>query len=363
MTSRQRVQAALERRPADRVPVFMWFHPETACNLARRLEIHPSDVGHAMGNDISQTWVNNNYAMEGIQHGHDGEGHTDDWGIRWVKRFFFNQIESHPLKGAGAETVSAYRFPYHRMEALLDLMKPVLAQRGELFIGCDVSPCVFEMYWRLRGMEDSMLDMAERPALADEMLGKCADFSIALGEAACTRYSLDWYWTGDDVAGQRCMMMSPKQWRALIRPHLERVFEVGRRHGLPIAYHCCGALRPIIGDLVEMGLAVLNPIQSNCPGMAAPELKQEFGDRLTFMGGVDTQELLPNASAAEVARATSSLIETMTRGGGGYILAASHTIPPETPEENIWAMYEVAGITREEVFDRAAQIRRQKASL
>ncbi len=335
----------------------MWFHPETARILARRLEVEPADVGHVMGNDINQTWVNNNYAMEGIQHEHDGEGHLDEWGIRWVKQFFFNQIQHHPLKGASAAEVSAYRFPYERTEALLSLMKPVLDQRGSLFIGCDVSPCVFEMYWRLRGMEDSMLDMAERPELAFEMLGRCADFSIALGEAACARYDLDWYWTGDDVAGQRCMMMSPKQWRALIRPHLERVFDVGKRHHLPIAYHCCGALRPIIGDLVEMGLTVLNPIQSNCPGMDAAELKREFGAHLTFMGGVDTQDLLPHATAAEVARATSSLIETMTADGGGYILAASHTIPPETPEANIWAMYEVAGIPREEVFDRAAALR------
>jgi hypothetical protein len=88
------------------------------------------------------------------------------------------------------------------------------------------------------------------------------------------------------------------------------------------------------------------------------ELAREFGKRLSFMGGVDTQGLLPFASETEVRRAISGLIEAMTAGGGGYILAASHTIPPETPEANIFAMYDVAGISREEIFDRAAGIRR-----
>jgi uroporphyrinogen decarboxylase len=91
--------------------------------------------------------------------------------------------------------------------------------------------------------------------------------------------------------------------------------------------------------------------------MEAIALKRDFGSQLTFMGGVDTQELLPHATADEVRNATRKLIDIMTSDGGGYILAASHTIPPETPTDNIFAMYHEAGITREEAFDRAAQIR------
>lgn len=86
--------------------------------------------------------------------------------------------------------------------------------------------------------------------------------------------------------------------------------------------------------------------------------KEEFGDKLAFMGGVDTQDLLPHASVTEIRRATAELLQGMTAGGGGYILAASHTIPPETPDQNIFAMYAEAGISREEIFDHAAQIRK-----
>ncbi|MHB1293756.1 MAG: uroporphyrinogen decarboxylase family protein [Anaerolineae bacterium] len=357
MESKERVHAALQRQPVDRVPIFMWFHPYTSAHLAELLEIPDAYVSEAMGNDVRQAWVNNNYAMEGITHAQDGEGHVDDWGIRWVKEGPFNQIAAYPLAQAGREEVLGYRFPTARQGALLDLMQAPAAEGDRFFVGCDVSPCVFEMYWRLRGIDAALLDMAADADLADAMFGHCADFAASLAEGACTRFALDWLWTGDDVASQRGLMMSPRSWRELIRPHLQRVFDVGKRHGLWVAYHCCGSLRPIIGDLVEMGLDVLNPVQCNCPGMDPLELKQEFGDRLAFMGGVDTQGILPSGTAGEVRRATARLLEGMTAGGGGYILAASHTIPPETPDANIFAMYEEAGIPRQEIADRAASIR------
>jgi uroporphyrinogen decarboxylase len=357
MKPKQRVYAALRREPADRIPIFMWFHPDTRVLLAELFEVPPSQVDVVLGNDVRMTWVNNNYCMEGIVHERDGQGHVDPWGIHWVKEGPYNQIAYYPLAGASAEDVLAYRFPIEYQEELLAKMEPVADSANEYFIGCDVSPNVFEMYWRLRGMEPSLTDMAFDPELANEMLQRCGDFAVQLSEAACRRFPLDWLWTGDDVASQRSLMMSPDMWRNMVKPHLGRAFDVGKAHGLYVAYHCCGAVRPIIPDLIDMGLDVLNPIQCNCPGMDALELKRDFGAELTFMGGVDTQGLLPTATADEVRRATRELIDGMTSDGGGYILAASHTIPPETPIDNIFAMYHEAGVTREEASDRAADIR------
>ena len=358
MNSKQRVHAALRREPVDRLPVFMWFHPQTAQRLAALLEIPASRVAEAMGDDVRQTWVNNNYAMEGIVHEQEGESHVDFWGVQWTKQHGFNQITGFPLAQATREEVLRYQFPIDHLEDLMRLMLPVAALQQNYFIGCDVSPCAFEMYWRLRGMERALLEIAEDPDFAYEMLKRSAEFSMALSQAAVERYALDWLWTGDDVSSQLSMLMSPGAWRKLIKPHLARVAAVGKEKGLWVAYHCCGALRPIIPDLIEIGIDVLNPVQCNCPGMEPLELKAEFGKSLAFMGGVDTQGVLPTGTAAEVQRATARLIEGMTRDGGGYILAASHTIPPETPDENIFAMYEEAGISKEEIFDRAAEIRR-----
>ena len=156
------------------------------------------------------------------------------------------------------------------------------------------------------------------------------------------------------------MIISPAMWREFIKPQLKRVFDIGKEAGLYLAYHCCGALRPIIPDLIEIGLDVLNPVQSLCPGMDPLDLKKDFGNDLAFMGGLDTQELLPHGTAAEVKKGTAALVEGMSADGGGFILAATHTLPPETPLDNIFALYEEIGISREEILDRAADFRKEK---
>ena len=354
MTSKERVLAALQKRPADRVPIFMWFHPETTHLLAAALNIEPRDVDAVLGNDVRQAWVGNNFAMEGITHEHDGETHTDEWGITWVKEGPFNQVLRSPLADAHESALQQYTFPHHAIETLLGSMNPLIPMAQEYFIGCDVSPCLFELLCRIRGMERTLEDFALQPDVAGDLLERAAEFEIALAEAACARYPLDWLWTGDDVAGQHSLMISPRQWRTFIAPHLARIVAVGKAHGLPVAYHCCGAVRPIIEDLISIGVDVLNPIQCHCAGMDAADLKKTYGGHLKFMGGLDTVELLPRGTAEEVFDGTRRLIETMTADGGGFILAASHTVPPETPMKNIFAIYAAAGVSREEIFDRAA---------
>jgi len=358
MNSKERVYAALRKQPVDRVPIFMWFHPVTARRLADLLEIPPQYVPAAMGDDVRQTWVNNNYAMEGITHDLEGESHLDIWRIKWTKIDAFNQIAEYPLLNATRDELLQYEFPYDHLDELMALMTPVARQADQYFIGCDVSPCVFEMYWRLRGMENVLMEIAADPDLADKMFQKCSDFSVKLSQEACSRFKLDWLWTGDDVCSQQALLMSPRSWRDTIKPHLQRIVEVGKSHNLYNAYHCCGAVEPIIADLIEIGIDVLNPIQFTTPAMEPAHLKKEYGSKISFMGGVDTQGVLPHGTPLEVQRATAQLIQTMTSDGGGFILAASHTVPPETSDDNIFAMYATAGLTKQEIFDRAADIRK-----
>ena len=351
------MHAALNRQRTDRVPIWFWYHPETTRRLAGVLGIPPPLVADALGDDIRQTWVGNNNAMEGILHDREGEGHTDPWGIRWVRQGGFNQVETSPLADAGEKEILQYEFPYGRTEELLSTMDAVLTSPGGRFIGCDISPCLLELMFRVRGMEGALLDIAASPETSRAFLNKAADFSIHLAREACARFPLDWLWTGDDVGSQRSMIISPQRWRDMIGPQLARIFSAGKSAGVLVAYHSCGSIRPIIPDLIAMGLDVLNPIQYNCPGMDPVELKREFGKRLSFMGGLDTQHLLPEGRPEEVFRATKELIDVMTDDGGGYILAASHTVPPETPLDNIFAMYRAAGVTRQQIQDNAADIR------
>ncbi|HTO93067.1 MAG TPA: uroporphyrinogen decarboxylase family protein, partial [Bacteroidota bacterium] len=259
MNSRSRVRAVLARQTTDRVPIWMWFHPETAGALARALDIPPAAVADALGDDIRQRWVGNNHAMEGIVHEREGETHTDPWGITWIRQGAFNQVERSPLAGAPEEALAAYEFPYGHTGELLANMSAVLGHAGEKFIGCDISPCLLELMFRVRGMEPALLDIAAAPEAARAFMARAADFSIHLAHEACERFPLDWLWTGDDVGSQRSMIVSPRQWREMIGPELARIIAAGKSHGLPVAYHSCGAIREIIPDLIAMGLDVLNP--------------------------------------------------------------------------------------------------------
>lgn len=357
MNSKQRVHAALRRQPVDRVPIFMRFHPDAAGRLARTLEIPRHCVDAVLGNDVRMAWVNNDYSMEGVTHEREGEGHVDPWGIRWVKQGLSNQIAESPLASCSPDEVRKYCFPLPHVEEFLSRMNPLVASAYDYFIGCNVTPCVFEMYARLRGKQQAVADLEADPALVSEMLDRCAAFAALLAEVCCRRFPLDWVWTGDDVAALDSLLMSPECWRRMIKPHLQLVIEVGKRHRLWVVYHCCGALHPIIPDLIEMGVDVLNPGQANCPGMDPLELKREFGEKLAFLGGLDAQGVLCRGSGDDVRRATRQLLDGMTAQGGGYVLSPSQPVLPETPAENLFAMYAEAGLSREEIDDRAAEVR------
>lgn len=360
MNPKERVHLALKRKPVDRLPIYVWYHPVTARQLGELLDIPAHRVAEVLGDDVKQTWVANNHAMEGIVHEKEGQGHIDDWGLEWKKIGDFNQIIHSPLENASRQEILNYQFPYDKMPQLLSNMEKVIHYSDRYFIGCDTSPNVFEMVCRLRGMENALLDLASDRETTIDLLNKCETFSIELCKKACEQYELDWLWTGDDVGGQNGMMMNPKIWREMVKPRLRNIVHVGKSKGLWVAYHSCGSIRPIIPDLIEIGIDVLNPIQCNCPGMDPFELKSEFGKHMSFMGGIDTQGMLPTGTAAQVRNYTETLIEKMTSDGGGFILAASHTIPPETPFDNIFAMYEAAGVSKEEIFDRAADVRKEK---
>ena len=175
MNHKQRVHAALNRQSTDRVPIWMWFHPATAKRMSTALEIPPSFLDEVLGHDIKQTWVSNNYAMEGIVHEKKGDTHIDDWGIEWIKVEEFNQIKSYPLKDASREEILSYQYPYDKTDKLLNLMQPVLKYKKEYFIGCDISPSLFEMIWRLRGMEESIYDIVLDRELFQTMINQAAD--------------------------------------------------------------------------------------------------------------------------------------------------------------------------------------------
>ena len=205
--------------------------PGTVDLLARLLEIPRQHVDVAMGNDVRMTWVNNNYAMEGIVHERDGESHVDYWGIHWVKEGPFNQIAGFPLARASREEVLQYRFPVERTRGAAGTDGPGGGQRRRVL-------------HRLRRLALRLRDVlaparhgagdarhGRRPGSGRGDVPPLRRFRGAAVGGGVQAVPLDWLWAGDDVAGQQSLMMSPPMWRRLIKPQLARVFAVGKRHG------------------------------------------------------------------------------------------------------------------------------------
>jgi len=150
---------------------------------------------------------------------------------------------------------------------------------------------------------------------------------------------LDIAYFGNDFGSQRGLVLSPQMWRRFLRGPLRRFYDLSHEFGCRVMQHSCGGIREIIPDLIEDGVDILDPIQVRAEGMELPGLVRDFGDRLTFHGGVDTQGVLPFGTPEEV-RAQVRSYRELTRAGGHYILTGSQELIEDIPTENILAMYE-----------------------
>ena len=152
---------------------------------------------------------------------------------------------------------------------------------------------------------------------------------------------LDVVATGDDIGAQRCLMVSPGMYRELIYPLQAEQFRTFRAHtDAKIFYHTCGDVYPVLEDIIGMGVQILNPVQVSAAEMGdTVRLKQEFGDRLCFWGGVDTFQALPHGTPAEVTAEVDRRVQDLGKNGG-YVLNAVHNLQPDVPVANILAMYE-----------------------
>lgn len=201
----------------------------------------------------------------------------------------------------------------------------------------------FEQAWALRGLEQFMLDLATDPAIPEYLMDRILEVHLENLKTvlALAGDRLDMVYTYDDVATQNSLMISPKTWRKLIKPRHQKILDVIHSYGKPAMYHCDGAVAPLIPELIEMGVNVLNPIQPDAKGMEPSALKATYGDKLTFHGGIDIIKTLPRGTAAQVQQEVRARVELMGQGGG-YIMCSSHHIQPDTPLENVVAMYDPA---------------------
>lgn len=199
---------------------------------------------------------------------------------------------------------------------------------------------VFELAWQIRGMQEFLMDLASQPQIPIYIMERITDVHVENLRRALeiAGDDLDMVYYYDDVATARSLMISPDMYRQFVKPCHARIIEVAKAFNKPVMYHCDGAIAYLIPDLIEMGVDLLNPIQPDSPGMECARLKRDFGDKISFHGGIDIIKTLPRGTVEEVRQEVQERVQVLGENGG-YVMCSSHHIQSDTPLENILEMY------------------------
>lgn len=192
------------------------------------------------------------------------------------------------------------------------------------------------------GMETALMNMIANPEIYEAVNEKVMEFYLKANEIfyKATKGKLDAVLIGNDMGSQRGLMMSPEMVRKFIIPGCKQLVEQAHRYGLKVIYHSCGSIADVIPDLIKAGVDIIHPIQALAYGMEPQELKGQFDGKVSFCGGVDTQDLLVNGSEEEV---KAKVKELRTIFPTGLIVSPSHeAIMPDVPPANIKALFDEA---------------------
>ncbi len=352
MTSKERFLVALEHKEPDRVPTFTHLTPQIAEKLGKKMNLpwEPEDswlstrISHTeillkLGNDaigIGATRAKNASTRQ-----QKDRTLVDEFGFVYKRVGLYDEIVKRPLAHAETLTnVEKFSMPDPLAPGRWNLAEEQIKRYGKQFalIG-DLEATIFELSWNLVGLEKFLMDLVQEKPYVFALMDKVLNYNLTGGKKM-VELGIDMIWTGDDFGTQKGMMISPAFWRRIFKPRMYNIFKQlkGINPKIKVAYHSCGSILPIIPDLIEIGVEVLNPIQPQAEGMNLGKFKKEFGDKLAFFGGVDEQKVLPFGTTKEVEEEVKLRIAQAGKGGG-FIIAPSHNIQPDTPLENIYTYF------------------------
>jgi uroporphyrinogen decarboxylase len=277
----------------------------------------------------------------------------DEYQIGWRMPIdggmYFDMFE-HPLSGEiTEETVDRYSLPDPidpaRFNGLRESARKVLEKEKRALVIGNMSAGIFELYMWTRGYKDGYADWAGNPEFAKKILRKYIDLQMTYWEKmfdVMKDIPIDVVQMADDLAGQNGMLISPMSYRQHLKPMHKEMFDyIHSKTDAKIFLHSCGSIRPIITDLIEIGVDILNPVQVSATRMDSAELKREYGKDLCFWGGgVDTQNAFDDRHTPDEVRADVRKRLEDFMPGGGFIFNTVHNIQGNVPPENIIAMWE-----------------------
>ena len=367
LSHRERVIKALSHQEPDRVPFDLGSTANSSIHLLgyQRLKAHfgveaEDTIIHKMMQTVAvhepilqALDIDLRYVSYGasdrrpdIPVGEDG--YQDEWGL--VRRkppssLYYDLVKS-PLAGS-ITTQDIVNFPWPDpgdpgyTRGLRDRLLHY-RENTDYAIALRLPSVFVHVTQYLRGFEDWFLDLAADKKLAGALFDAVTEWNTAMAEEMLKVGGdlADVVCTSDDMGFQTGPMVSPELYRELFKPRHKKFFDMVKKNTSAfIHFHCCGSIYKLLDDFIELGVDVIHPVQVAAKDMDSSILAPEFGDRLSFWGGVDTQRVLPRGTTEEVKAEVRRRIRDFAPGGG-YILAAVHDIQPDVPVENIIAMYE-----------------------
>jgi len=339
MTPRERWEAVLAGETPDRVPMDYWATEEFDAKLCKSLRVGSVDEA------LEQLHVDRPLGVGGRYVGPPIPEDEDVFGIRYRDVNYgggvYREVTNHPLAAySSIEEIEAnYRWPdpdWWSYDHLPDVIRgkehlPIRGGGSEPFL----------TYKALRGDEQAFMDLVLNPGIVHYCLDKLFDLAYEstrrIYEAIPGKVLFSY--VAEDMGSQESLLFSPKQIRTFLLPRMKRMMDLVHEAGAYVFHHSDGAIRPMISDMINIGIDILNPIQWRCKGMDREGLKRDFGADLVFHGAMDNQKTLVSGSVDDVVREVEDNLRILGEGGG-YILAPCHNIQVVSPVENIVAMYE-----------------------
>ena len=346
LSPHQRVDEAINRRTTDRIPFDFWGVPEVIARLEEYFGVATEEeMLRLLGIDCRRVWPEyNGPPLERFEN----NSYYDAWGFhrKLVKNDFssYSEYASYPL--ANVKDVNEVRnwdkwqtarcWDWSKVLQQIDAMNTSAQYHIRYEVGG-----IFEFSWGVYGLQKFLVDLVRKPEVPCAILEGYTDVFIDnvrnLLDVAGGK--VDMLYTFDDIATQNGLLMSPQMWHNFILPCHQRLNRVIKEYGVKIMYHSCGSIIKLIQPLIEeMYIDVLNPLQPRARDMSMEKIKYEFGSRIAFHGGIDTQYTLPFGSPEDVAEEVRQRCQVLGHGGG-YICTSAHYIQNDVPIENIIALY------------------------
>jgi uroporphyrinogen decarboxylase len=333
VSPRERVRTAIRHQQPDRVPY------QISCTVPSRLKLEEyygaANLDDLLGNHLAKYKARPPDEIGWLP---DRPGlWRDEWGVMWNRTVDrdIGVVESYLLR---ERSLAGLAVPDPLSPVRFAALPGFIERNRDRFRYVSFGMSLFERAWSVRGMADLLVDMIEAPAWVDELLDTILAFDLAVVEEML-KYDIDGLLYGDDWGQQRGLIFSPRLWRRFIKPRVAQLYGVVKRSGRAVMIHCCGKVQELFPDLIEAGLDVFNPFQ---PDVMNPyEMKRQYGDRLSFFGGVSVQHLLPHGTPEQIRGEVLRLMDQVGRDGG-FIIAPSHDMPGDIPVENMVAFIEAA---------------------